>query len=154
MEGYPVKERAIRGWRKTKRPPLTAYEKIRIIYEVAVQHENQTDVARSHRISPAYVCRLYKTAMKNKNFMDEMLSMKESKETRQEQIKLTVTHLVESNTFIDSVDAVRYALPPNKQKCYRNWEIRHVMRNELRMSYKKVNAISIHANSDKNRVLR
>lgn len=39
MEEYPMKIPLAKGWRKTKRPPLTTSEIIKIIHEVLVEHE-------------------------------------------------------------------------------------------------------------------
>jgi len=40
------------------------------------------------------------------------------------------------------------------EKPFQNWEIRQVMRSKLKMKYKKVVPVSVHANSEKNMVLR
>ena len=55
--------------------------------------------------------------------------------------------MVQENTFIDSIDAVKETLPFSKGNSWRDWEIRKVMREELGMRYKKVIPVAIHANS-------
>ena len=62
--------------------------------------------------------------------------------------------MVVNHTFIDSIKKVKECLPVDNSRPWKDWEIKHVMKHELHMGYKKISAISIHANSPKNLVLR
>ena len=60
----------------------------------------------------------------------------------------------EFNVFIDSVQSVKKCLLDTMEVDASEHEIRHVMRHDLNMKYRKVLPVSIHGNSEKNLVLR
>ena len=60
----------------------------------------------------------------------------------------------EFNVFIDSVQSVKKCLQDTMEVTAPVHEIRHVMRHDLNMRYRKVLPVSIHGNSEKNLVLR
>ena len=60
----------------------------------------------------------------------------------------------EKGEIIDSVDSLKKKLQSEHDIEARKKEITYVLRDELRMRYKKINSVSIHANSIKNLVLR
>ena len=60
----------------------------------------------------------------------------------------------EFNVFIDSVQSVKKCLQDTMEVNAPEHEIRHVMRHDLNMKYRKVLPVSIHGNSEKNLVLR
>ena len=153
-EGYLLDRSGIRTWRKVKRCSLTVAEKIQIVHEVIVNHEKYADVSLKYHISNGRISNLVTLARKNKAFLHDLMGRAASKEARSQVIEDKVTELVGASRFIDSVDTVRDALPIDQEKPFKNWEILHVMRSRLKMKYKKVVPMSIHANSEKNRVLR
>ncbi len=65
--------------RTGKRPPMNTAEKIRVCHQVLVEHDFQTDVAREHRISNATVSMLVKKAVKNPQFLHELIQMQQDK---------------------------------------------------------------------------
>jgi hypothetical protein len=161
MEGYPQREAPGRRWRKVKRGRLTIEEKIQIVHEVVVLHEKQTVVAYRHRISNATVSSLYKRAQRNKEFFEEMLSQRAGKELKVETVKQKVVAMNESRKFIDSAAMVKRHLEADEEhleemnrKKFKEHEICEVMRRELGMSFRKVTHVAVHANSEKNLVLR
>ena len=58
------------------------------------------------------------------------------------------------NVFIDSVKSVRKVLKDGMDICAKEHQIKQVMREVLKMRYRKLIPISIHGNSQKNLVLR
>ena len=58
---------------------MSVAEKIRVCYQVLIEHDFQTDVAKEHRISNATVSMLVKKAVKNKHFLDELLQKQQDK---------------------------------------------------------------------------
>ena len=65
--------------RTGKRPPMSVAEKIQVVHQVLVGHDFQKDVAREHRISNTTVSKLVKKAVKNKDFLDELMQMQQEK---------------------------------------------------------------------------
>ena len=59
-----------------------------------------------------------------------------------------------ANIFIDSVAFVQKRLKEEHHIEAKEWMIKGIMKKELDMRYKKVKAVSIHANSPKNLVCR
>ena len=60
----------------------------------------------------------------------------------------------EANTFLDSARGVKKALIRDHQIKAKESEVRAIMREDLGMRFRKIVAVSIHANSAKNLVLR
>ena len=58
------------------------------------------------------------------------------------------------DTFIDSVSSVTKLLKEEHQIDTKEWVVRDIMKKEMGMSFKKVKAVSTHANSIPNRVCR
>ena len=58
------------------------------------------------------------------------------------------------DTFIDSVASVTKLLKEEHQIDTKEWVVRDIMKKEMGMSFKKVKAVSTHANSIPNRVCR
>ena len=64
---------------------------------------HHADIAREHRISPSYVTYLQIKALKNKNFIAELISKRDEKEVLRENIKTAIEQMNQDNEFIDSV---------------------------------------------------
>ena len=58
------------------------------------------------------------------------------------------------NVFVDSVKAVKSSLMDGMGTDAKLGEIRKIMREDLKMRYRKVVPVSVHGNSEKNLVLR
>ena len=106
------------------------------------------------RIGPTIVSQLVTKAQRNKAFMDELVAKRDGKLAQKEEIKQVVSELIDANHFIDSSDYVKAKLPLRDGKTTANRVICQVMTNELGMSYRKIKAVSMHANSEKSLILR
>jgi hypothetical protein len=129
-------------------------EKIQIVHEVIVQHQLQKEVAAAHQVTAATVCILCKKANKNKEFLKDMMNLREEKGRRRQVIQEKVTEMNQLNVFVDSAAFVQKELLKDKELLATEQEITKVMREDLGMRYKKLVPISIHGNSAKNLVLR
>ena len=67
---------------------------------------------------------------------------------------MIIGDLGKQGTIIDSVTAVNTHLFKEHHIDTKDWIVRSIMKNELDMKYKKIKAVSIHANSYKNLVCR
>ena len=56
--------------------PVKALEKVEMVYQVLVQHRQQKEVARAHRVSANTVSLLVTKAQKNKSFISDLLRVK------------------------------------------------------------------------------
>ena len=92
--------------------------------------------------------------MKNRGFLDDKIKAEDAKTARHQQIKDKMDSMLKEHTFIDSVAMVKEKLSEESSMSWKSWEIRHVMRHDMGMRYKKIKPVSIHANSPKNLVLR
>ena len=117
-------------------------EKIRIVHQVLVEYQTQTEVAREHRVSNGVVCRLVRKAQKNRNFLQELVNVQSRKEDKVELIKSVVQELNENKEVVDSVAYVQKAITSQHNKTFKPWEIRDVMKKTLSMSYKKIEPVS------------
>ena len=64
-----------------------------------------------------------------------------------------VGKMINKDLYIDSVKSISKAINDPEGKIIKSYEIRKILKNEMGMRFKKVNAVSIHANSEKNLVL-
>ncbi len=119
-----------------------------------MNHEKYNDLVLRYHVSKMRISQLITKARKNKAFIQAILSKAETKAARSQVIEDKVMEFIREHQFIDSVDTIKDALPKDLEKPFKNWEIRQVMRSKLNMKYKKVVPVSVHANSEKNLVLR
>ena len=61
---------------------LSIGEKIKIVHEVLVQHRLQREVAVDYKVTVAEVCALSRKAMKNREFINELISRRDQVEQR------------------------------------------------------------------------
>ena len=92
--------------------------------------------------------------MKDRDFINDRLRAEDAKTVRQQLIMEQVDSMVKDHTFVDSVAMVKEKLEEATSHTWKSWEIKHVLRDELHMRYKKIKHVSVHANSQKNLVLR
>ena len=119
--------------------------------------------------------RIVDKVKKKPGWLAEIISKHEEKIARRDLMADAITELNQYNTFLDSAEAVKKLLTEepnegiddmknqmknekvieeNNKKGYTLPEIRAVMREDLDMRYRKIKAVSVHGNSEKNRVLR
>ena len=65
-----------------------------------------------------------------------------------------INGMVANDNFIDSVKTIKEQIWNPGLKVIKSHDVRRVLKEELGMRYKKVVAVSMHANSEKNKVLR
>ena len=82
------------------------------------------------------------------------MSISADKEERRNTIKKKVQEMNESFTFIDSAEHVCKKLKEDLSQDFQKHEVRKVMKEDLNMAYKKVQAVALHTNSVNNLVCR
>ena len=122
-------------------------EKVEIVYKVIVLNEFQKDVAKAYRININTVSRLITKAKKNKAFLSGLLDKDEIQEETRIRMAKIIDGMNKQDLFIDSVACVKSQLHEEHDIETKEWIVKDVMKNELDMSYKKVKAVSVHANS-------
>lgn len=133
---------------------MTIQEKIEITFKALVRQEGYGSIAKEHRISQSRVSQLVCKAKRNKNFYSEILAGKVKVEEKFAHIKDAINTMIEKHTFLDSVASIHQAISNESNLAVKEKDVKHVLKHELQMSYKKVLPVSIHANSTKNLVLR
>lgn len=113
-----------------------------------------SDVAKEHRITPAYVSLLAQKALKNKHFVKELLSEESRREEPREKIAEAVREMNRKNEIIDSVAHIQKELKIGSGDPPRAHLVRSVLRKDLGMSYRKIVPIAWTANSHRNLILR
>ena len=86
--------------------------------------------------------------------MEELISSRDIKQERRELIFNTIQELNENNGYIDSVGSLVEKLRVDTNEIVRRHEVIEVLKKDLGMSFRKIRPLSVHANSDKNLVLR
>ena len=91
---------------------------------------------------------------KKAKFLEELISSRDIKQERRELIFNTIQELNENNGYIDSVGSLVEKLRVDTNEIVRRHEVIEVLKKDLGMSFRKIRPLSVHANSDKNLVLR
>ena len=76
---------------------------------------HHSDIAKEHRISPGYVSCLQIKALKNKNFIAELMSKRDEKEVLRKNIKTVIEQMNQDDEFIDSVRNLKENLESKHQ---------------------------------------
>ena len=143
------------GRKRSKRSgPLSVSDKIQIVHQVLCQHLKQADVAREHRVTLSRINMLVRCAEKNPRFLSELKASQEAKAEKRKQIAGLIDIINQADHFVDSVELVTKKLIADNQLVCKESEVKSVMRKELGMKFKKVKAISLTANSERNLILR
>ena len=96
---------------------------------------------------------LIKKVNDNKNFIDELVAKRDSKIARRETIKAHIQKAIDNDEFISTREDMRLSVEQELHITAKNKEIGDIMKNDLKMKFKKVKPQAIHTNSEKNRVL-
>ena len=84
----------------------------------------------------------------------ELLSQRQLMQSRREKVTAVIAKWNKNDEIIDSVGSAQKRLSEEEQIDSKEAEIRSIMRRDLKMRYKKLVHISLHANSPKNLILR
>ena len=133
---------------------LTLAEKTSIVHKILIKHEKQAEVAREFRIKPMTVQALTNKARNNRRFLQELREAKDDQEAKERSIAEVAERLNQAESIIDNTDNVRGLVKRELDQEVSVALVRKVLRQDLGMSYRKVTKVSLHANSEKNKVLR
>ena len=84
----------------------------------------------------------------------ELMEKKEKEKRRREEIGEYIFNLNEINHFIDSAEAIQRKLKADKNMEVKQRYIAKIMKQDLHMSYRKIQTVTVRTNSEKNLVLR
>jgi hypothetical protein len=152
--------------RKQRRCNISQNEKLDIIHEVLVQHQNVNIVAKRYRISYSAVKSLISKAKKNPEIIAEIFSKPTIKSLKFEIISKVVNELISKDSFIDSCDFVlekiyesddraKMLMKNNRRKRFlvNSTDVNKVMR-QMGLKYRKVKHIANSANSTTGKIVR
>ena len=106
------------------------------------------------RVTQGVVSRLIKKAKKNPKMLQELIEKQEEKKRRREEVGEYIFNLNEDNHFIDSSEAIQRLLKTEKNIDIKQRYIATIMKQDLNMSYRKIQTVTIRTNCEKNLVLR
>ena len=92
--------------------------------------------------------------MKKPSILVEIHNKEIEKEQKTNLIMNVINGMVANDNFIDSVKTIKDQIWNPGFKVIKSQDIRRVLKEKMGMRYKKVVAVSMHANSEKNKVLR
>ena len=139
--------------RGRKRKPLTADDKMEIVYKALCKKELRKDVAKEMRVSPQVVSRLV-GKFKSERYMEEILQKEQHVDMKVKVVKAMVAKMLEESKFIDSARSVKERIERDVGVDISFNFVRDVMTEKLGMSYRKILKASFHANSPQNVILR
>lgn len=97
---------------------------------------------------------LVQKALRNKNFLSEMISERDLRQQNRQRIAEAITEMSAREEFIDSVAHVEKELEKTAGPQVKSHVLRHIMRYDLKMRYKKIIPLALTANSPRNLILR
>ena len=124
---------------------MTLNERIAAVHAVLVGHEKHADVAKQYRVKPPVIGQLVFKAKKHKAFLEELLHKEQEATSKRQAIAKAVTELNELNeqgAFIGSAARVVEAMEQEGRTGIKGDLVRKVMKQELGMSYAKIQIIS------------
>ena len=140
--------------RSNRRPRLSTSDKVEIVHKVINQHHSHKEVAKEFRVTQGYVALLCSKTRKNPKFFGELVT----KDTRKEQFKETVvnilTNYIEGKKMIYSVQQLQEKLLDEHSIRIKPWKLKEIMRDELKLRYRKIVGTSWQGNSPQNLILR
>ena len=86
--------------------------------------------------------------------MDELKSREDEKALKKTEAIEQIQEMLVQDHVIESVAQVTSKLNGSLDHEYKPHQVRKVMKQELDMSFKKINMVALHTNSEKNRILR
>ena len=90
-----------------KRPKLTNQDKIAIIHKVLIEHVPALEIAKEYRISYAYVSLLASKAKKTPDFLREVISVEEEKNSTKCRVVDFIDKLNDQNEDLMTVDDIQ-----------------------------------------------
>ena len=120
---------------------MTLNERIAAVHAVLVGHEKHADVAKQYRVKPPVIGQLVFKAKKHKAFLEELLHKEQEATSKRQAIAKAVTELNEQG-FIGSAANVVEAMEQEGRTGIKGDLVRKVMKQELGMSYAKIQIIS------------
>ena len=124
------------------------------MYKIFIEYEKHADVAKEHRVSKGIVEALAKKVRLNKKFIDELVAKRDEKTLRRKRIRDHIQQQIDNDVFIGSREDMRVSVEREISIDVKKTEIGDIMKNDLKMKFKKVKPMSVNANSEKNLVLR
>ena len=121
---------------------MTLNERIAAVHAVLVGHEKHADVAKQYRVKPPVIGQLVFKAKKHKAFLEELLHKEQEATSKRQAIAKAVTELNEQGAFIGSAARVVEAMEQEGRTGIKGDLVRKVMKQELGMSYAKIQIIS------------
>ena len=97
---------------------------------------------------------LVQKALRNKNFLSELISERDLRQQNRQRIAEAITEMSAREDFIDSVAHVQKELEKAAGPQAKSHVLRHIMRHDLKMRYKKIIPLALTANSHRNLILR
>ena len=91
---------------------------------------------------------------KKPELIHELMEKSKEEKRQREEIGEYIFNLNEANHFIDSAEMVQRRLKAERNIEVKQKEIRSIMRKDLNMSYRKIQAVTVRTNSEKNLILR
>ena len=140
--------------RRRRRGTLTLANKVDIAHQVLVQLHMQKEVAKQYRVSQCVVSAIITKAKKSPDFLQALHEKEVDQKEKKAQVTGIINDMITADTFIDSAAQVQAELKERAGLEYEEHAVRAFLSKDLGMSYKKVTSVSLHANSEKNRVLR
>lgn len=121
---------------------------------IFVRKERTVDVARHFRVTAAPITILVKRIREKPALLSELISRRDEKKAKREEIVTAVQRLVDRHEIIDSAASVAARLKEQDQIVARPELVRRVMHEDLGLRWRKVKEVSLHENSARNLVLR
>jgi transposase-like protein len=129
-------------------------EKIEAAHQVLVKKEYMADTARQFRVSVPCISKLCSQLRNRPELLSEWLAVREQKKQLVESATRFVTQLIDNDEIIDSTEQVAADFEAASGARCQIQVIKHVMKDICGLKWKKVRKISLHENSNQNRVLR
>ena len=133
---------------------VTLSEKIELVHKVICGYHTHEYVAREMKLSRSTVSELVRKVRKNPELLHELREKKEEENIRRKEIVETIDTMNNNNQIISSIKELQEIFKNEKHMEVKQREMSAIIKNELRMSYRKIKEISKHSNSEKNLVLR
>jgi len=129
-------------------------DKVAIVHKVLIGFELLKDVAKEYHVSQTVVSLLVKKVKTNPNYFRELLARQDEWSSKLDRARSVIEDMVSKNEFIDSAAQVQKLILNKTTLDLKEYRVRKILTFDFGMSYKKIKSVALHANSDKNRILR
>ena len=133
---------------------MTVADKVNIVHKVIIQGHPNKDVAREYRVTASYVSTLVQKARKKPKFLSEMVQEQLDEDANRENIRESIKAFKETCDYVDTVKEIREHIKKKHQLETKPSVVKSILRNDLRMRYKRIVPLSWQGNSTKNIILR